>query len=301
MPRYCAVKACRNRGGTSSRQDLKRISFYPFPLQDKSRLQKWVGNMNRRGWTPSRHQCLCSEHFTQSCFDIRWGIRYLKQTAIPTIFPAADNDGEKNLNTNIQSPTIASHISEVIIEPKESSFYSSTPLILSNSWKPAQRKNSPEPSETGELPLVLRTGIIFQTEEDNRMLAGPDPKQHPSNKLNSEVQADSAVDELCCDAEDADLTDTAASFFEKNSTVCLSEGRTPSNGNHVSVDEHSYCRAEDTDKDHLWCKVLCLNAKILELGRREQSTVAKIQALEKEIALLQRDANRRIQKIHTTF
>ncbi len=30
MPRYCAVKVCRNRGGTASRQDNKRISFYPY-------------------------------------------------------------------------------------------------------------------------------------------------------------------------------------------------------------------------------------------------------------------------------
>lgn len=187
MPRYCAVKGCRNRGGTASRQDNKRISFYPyvfcflsavslefkylfsfcyhsvkdniscracekstvmscqqydvchvvppwykgrpigecgvmimleiltfkwhryskpwrvsvsnqtftflqrFPLQDKPRLQKWVDNMKRREWTPSRHQYLCSEHFTEDCFDIRWGIRYLKNTAIPTVFPPTED------------------------------------------------------------------------------------------------------------------------------------------------------------------------------------------------------------------
>uniref|UniRef100_A0A668UBY4 THAP domain-containing protein 5 n=1 Tax=Oreochromis aureus TaxID=47969 RepID=A0A668UBY4_OREAU len=91
MPRYCAVRVCRNRGGTASRQDNKRISFYPFPLQDKSRLQKWVSNMKREQWTPSRHQYLCSEHFTADCFDIRWGIRYLKNTAIPTIFPSSED------------------------------------------------------------------------------------------------------------------------------------------------------------------------------------------------------------------
>lgn len=62
-----------------------------FPLQDKSRLQKWVSNMKREQWTPSRHQYLCSEHFTADCFDIRWGIRYLKNTAIPTIFPSSED------------------------------------------------------------------------------------------------------------------------------------------------------------------------------------------------------------------
>uniref|UniRef100_A0A3Q3EF47 THAP domain-containing protein 5 n=1 Tax=Labrus bergylta TaxID=56723 RepID=A0A3Q3EF47_9LABR len=91
MPRYCAVKLCRNRGGAASKQEDKRISFYPFPLQDKPRLQKWVHNMKREEWTPSRHQYLCSEHFTEDCFDIRWGIRYLKNTAIPTTFPSTED------------------------------------------------------------------------------------------------------------------------------------------------------------------------------------------------------------------
>ena len=47
--------------------------------------------MKREEWTPSRHQYLCSEHFTEDCFDIRWGIRYLKNTAIPTIFPSVED------------------------------------------------------------------------------------------------------------------------------------------------------------------------------------------------------------------
>lgn len=33
-----------------------------FPLQDKTRLQSWVGNMNRQKWTQSRHQYLCCGH-----------------------------------------------------------------------------------------------------------------------------------------------------------------------------------------------------------------------------------------------
>ncbi|KAJ8382838.1 hypothetical protein SKAU_G00036160 [Synaphobranchus kaupii] len=86
MPRYCAVKLCKNRGGIPSK-DNKKISFYPFPLRDEARLQKWVDNMKREEWTPSRHQYLCSDHFTEDCFDLRWGIRYLKHTAVPTIFP----------------------------------------------------------------------------------------------------------------------------------------------------------------------------------------------------------------------
>ncbi|XP_030635265.1 THAP domain-containing protein 5-like [Chanos chanos] len=86
MPRYCAYTFCKNRGGIPAK-DNKRISFYPFPLRDEVRLKKWISNMRRGEWVPSRHQYLCSEHFTEDSFDLRWGIRYLRHTAIPTIFP----------------------------------------------------------------------------------------------------------------------------------------------------------------------------------------------------------------------
>nr|XP_006642963.1 PREDICTED: THAP domain-containing protein 5 [Lepisosteus oculatus] len=94
MPRYCAAKLCKNRGGLPSK-DNKKISFYPFPLQDQVRLQQWVINMKRENWTPSRHQYLCSDHFTEDSFDMRWGIRYLKHSAVPTIFPLSCDQHEE--------------------------------------------------------------------------------------------------------------------------------------------------------------------------------------------------------------
>lgn len=62
----------------------------------------------------------------------------------------------------------------------------------------------------------------------------------------------------------------------------------PSDREHILVNEHSYCRP-DTGKDELWSKILSLHAKIMELDRREESTVAKIHDLENEIDLLKRD------------
>ncbi|XP_069318165.1 THAP domain-containing protein 5 isoform X2 [Eulemur rufifrons] len=51
--------------------------------------------MKRDSWVPSKYQFLCSDHFTPDSLDIRWGIRYLKQTAIPTIFSLPeDNQGK---------------------------------------------------------------------------------------------------------------------------------------------------------------------------------------------------------------
>ncbi|XP_013928688.1 PREDICTED: THAP domain-containing protein 5 [Thamnophis sirtalis] len=96
MPRYCAATCCRNRAGQSAR-DQRKLSFYPFPLHDKERLEKWLRNMKRDTWTPSKHQVLCSDHFTSDSLDVRWGIRYLKTTAVPTIFSSSENQ-EKGIS-----------------------------------------------------------------------------------------------------------------------------------------------------------------------------------------------------------
>ncbi|NXA97413.1 THAP5 protein, partial [Melanocharis versteri] len=98
MPRYCAATRCKNRGGQSAK-DQRKLSFYPFPLHDKERLEKWLRNMKRDSWTPSKHQLLCSDHFTPDSLDVRWGIRYLKHTAVPTIFSSSD-DEEKDSSQN---------------------------------------------------------------------------------------------------------------------------------------------------------------------------------------------------------
>ncbi|XP_056338157.1 THAP domain-containing protein 5 [Oenanthe melanoleuca] len=98
MPRYCAATRCKNRGGQSAK-DQRKLSFYPFPLHDKERLEKWLRNMKRDSWTPSKHQLLCSDHFTPDSLDVRWGIRYLKNTAVPTIFSSPD-DEEKDSSQN---------------------------------------------------------------------------------------------------------------------------------------------------------------------------------------------------------
>lgn len=63
-----------------------------FPLHDKERLEKWLKNMKRDSWVPSKYQFLCSDHFTPDSLDIRWGIRYLKQTAVPTIFSLPEDN-----------------------------------------------------------------------------------------------------------------------------------------------------------------------------------------------------------------
>ncbi|TDG96744.1 hypothetical protein EPR50_G00232080 [Perca flavescens] len=325
MPRYCAVKVCRNRGGTASRQD-KRISFYPFPLQDKSRLQKWVDNMKREEWTPSRHQYLCSEHFKEDCFDIRWGIRYLKNTAIPTLFPSIEDDGEKKVTTIKQSPKAKPRTLDTVIEPTGfDSPLSKRPLILGRTYKKVQSSSTNgsicEHTETiFEPPLASDTGICCHSHlsseirtaaceipGDSGMPTASCIALSPCSEPHSEEKADSIVTVLCCESvgpfsageENVDAAALQAAMGQAFSyvpvelvmdepTAAFLDDRGPSEGEHIYAYEHSYCRP-DTDKDHLWRRILSLHAKILGLDRREESTLAKIRALETEVALLKRD------------
>lgn len=320
MPRYCAVKMCRNRGGPASRQDNRRISFYPFPLQDRPRLQIWVDNMKREEWTPSRHQYLCSEHFTEDCFDIRWGIRYLRNTAIPTIFPSTEDDAEKKVTTIKRSPKAKPRTLDIDIEPAEfHSPLSKRPLILSRTCKKVQSSATNSVTTHTEMifepPLLSDTGISCHSNVSEIQTAACDSALptascltlSPSAEAHSEEQPDSTVTVLCCETlgpfSDVDANvDTAAlqaalgqtfslvpvEMVKDESSGCFFEETEPCEGELISVYEHSYCRP-DTDKDQLWSKILSLHAKILELDRREESTVAKIRALETEISLLKRD------------
>ncbi|XP_070785435.1 THAP domain-containing protein 5-like [Enoplosus armatus] len=318
MPRYCAVKVCRNRGGTASRQDNKRISFYPFPLQDKSRLQKWVDNMKREEWTPSRHQYLCSEHFTEDCFDIRWGIRYLKNTAIPTVFPSTEDDGEKKVTAIKRSPKAKPRTLDIDIDPTGFDCpLSKRPLILSRTCKKVQsittNKIVSEHREiTFEPPLVSDTGVPCHSNLSEIQTAACEMPTasclvpSPCNEPRSEELTESTVTLLCCQSlgpfsdGEANVEATAlqalgraftfvpVEMVKDEPTGCYLEERGPDEGEHILVYEHSYCRP-DTDKDQLWNKILTLHAKISELDRREENTVAKIQALETEIGLLKRD------------
>ncbi|XP_067875282.1 THAP domain-containing protein 5-like [Heterodontus francisci] len=85
MPKNCAVTDCSRHAGQLA-ADNRRISFYKFPLNDKERFAQWLSNMKREKWVPSQYQCICSEHFTPDSFEWRWGTRYLKADAVPTIF-----------------------------------------------------------------------------------------------------------------------------------------------------------------------------------------------------------------------
>ncbi|XP_026183271.1 THAP domain-containing protein 5 isoform X2 [Mastacembelus armatus] len=289
-----------------------------FPLHDEPRLQKWMGNIKQGEWTPSRHQYVCSEHFTEDCFDIRWGIRYLKNTAIPTLFLSTEHDGGKKVSVIKRNPKAKPRTADEDAEPTVSdSTLSKRPLILSRACKQPQSSTTNTAAEHTQIifesPVVSSAGIsaiktvACEVPGDSGMTAASCLTPSAYIKSHSVDEIGSTVTALCCesglpspDAEGSGIgvglqaaLDQTFGFvpvemIKDKSLDCFSEEKEPSEGEHIFAYEHSYCRP-DTDKDQLWSKILSLHAKIMELDRREASTVAKIHALEAEIALLKRD------------
>ncbi|XP_078287257.1 uncharacterized protein LOC144611835 isoform X3 [Rhinoraja longicauda] len=94
MPKNCAVSECTRHAGQLA-ADNRRVSFYKFPSNDKEKLAQWLSNMKREKWVPSQYQYICSDHFTPESFEWRWGTRYLKADAKPTIFSFPEQPTQK--------------------------------------------------------------------------------------------------------------------------------------------------------------------------------------------------------------
>ncbi|KGL74531.1 THAP domain-containing protein 5, partial [Tinamus guttatus] len=118
-----------------------------FPLHDKERLEKWLRNMKRDAWTPSKHQLLCSDHFTPDSLDVRWGIRYLKHSAVPTIFASP---GDEEEDSSQQKPQ------ELKREDQEETSANGESDKVSVSFEPCTPKKNPEVAEnTDEKAVVI--------------------------------------------------------------------------------------------------------------------------------------------------
>ncbi|XP_025841603.2 THAP domain-containing protein 5 isoform X2 [Vulpes vulpes] len=84
--------------------------------------------MKRDSWVPSKYQFLCSDHFTPDSLDIRWGIRYLKQTAIPTIFSLPEDDQDKDPSKKKSQKKKLDDEKEVCLKAKSQESFASNEL-----------------------------------------------------------------------------------------------------------------------------------------------------------------------------
>lgn len=158
---------------------------------------------------------------------------------------------------------------------------------------------------TFEPPLRSHTAILchsaLEVTDDSRK-----PTASSCNKPLHKEHTDSAVtgmhrdklhplSEKEADVNSSVLEAALSQALSMNSVVMVVDDPTDTeesrygSGVHVSVCEHSYSRP-DTDTHQLWRKIFNLHAKILDLDRKEESTVAKINALETELSHLKRDS-----------
>ena len=63
------------------------LHFHRFP-SDPIRKNKWISNIRREHWMPSKQSRICSDYFTENCFDRTGKIVRLLPDAVPTRFKA---------------------------------------------------------------------------------------------------------------------------------------------------------------------------------------------------------------------
>ena len=94
MP-YCVAVGCQN--ASSGKYAVPGLSWHTFPLLDKPLLDKWLHNMGRKNFFPSKTSRLCGAHFAEEEFvsDLYEQLmgekrarqkKNLKPGAVPTIF-----------------------------------------------------------------------------------------------------------------------------------------------------------------------------------------------------------------------
>lgn len=112
MPERCVVYGCSNLANSAKGISLYRIPYWEDdrPLA-KSRRKKWLDFIQRKRaqWTPSFGSVVCSEHFTEDCFEYgsdavkKYKTPKLKRdevgvTAVPSLLSKATNvESERSL------------------------------------------------------------------------------------------------------------------------------------------------------------------------------------------------------------
>jgi len=90
----CSVPGCNNR---SEKDRVRGVSFHSLPVKKPLVAEQWLDQIRRErfGLPKPQNVYVCSEHFTQNCFETEYRfqllggntrIRSLKTGSVPTIF-----------------------------------------------------------------------------------------------------------------------------------------------------------------------------------------------------------------------
>ncbi|KAL8221338.1 UNVERIFIED_CONTAM: hypothetical protein K2H54_066080 [Gekko kuhli] len=173
--------------------------------------------MKRDTWIPSKHQVLCSDHFTPDSLDVRWGIRYLKTTAVPTIFSMSDNQ-EKGISQK--------KVHERTEDDKEKKPWSTAATSL----KPCSPKRDNIIEERFYRKALCTTlsksseqKILLQNVMKSEDIASPDNsirqtfEQTSPVVITTDVQTVAASD--CCTPENVSFNSSVEHLFSGTTTV----------------------------------------------------------------------------------
>ncbi|XP_063242346.1 zinc finger protein 616-like isoform X5 [Bacillus rossius redtenbacheri] len=83
-----------------------KVTFHKFP-KDAARRAAWIEAVHRKNWTPTKNSMLCSDHFTEDCFDrTSLSVVRLREYAVPSVFPTFPDHLKKAEEVFPESDTI---------------------------------------------------------------------------------------------------------------------------------------------------------------------------------------------------
>lgn len=124
MPERCVVYGCNNTASTTKGIYLYRIPYFDDTRSEaKSRRKKWVSFIQRKRdkWQPSVSSVVCSQHFTEDCFEYgsdtveKYKFPKLKRdeigiTAVPSLLPKATSLPSERTLRKQQREKVCQHI-----------------------------------------------------------------------------------------------------------------------------------------------------------------------------------------------
>ncbi|XP_019367134.1 PREDICTED: THAP domain-containing protein 3 isoform X1 [Gavialis gangeticus] len=204
MPKSCAAPRCSNR--YSSR--CRHLTFHRFPRSRPELLARWVGNLGRTDFQPSRHAVLCSQHFQPDCFSPCGNRANLRPDAVPTLFttpPAANvslpplpgGSGPDTAVPCLGSPHGTRRGPQQIGKGKSSLKDAEDPPLpkdCTDSWKDSGLEVEAvlqEPQSTTEQPVKEVTTTEAAETEDRQLKSRPlMQRHHPQSSDHSYAIAD---------------------------------------------------------------------------------------------------------------
>ena len=123
MPERCVVYGCNNTASTTKGISLYRIPYFDDTRPEaKSRRKKWASFIQRKRdkWQPSASSVVCSQHFTEDCFEYgsdtveKYKVPKLTRdeigiTAVPSLLPKATSLASERTLRKQQREKVCQH------------------------------------------------------------------------------------------------------------------------------------------------------------------------------------------------